>query len=173
MSLSIKLKLHRFLPKTNSWLWHKTDLLGMKWYWMFWEQNLWPKSWILRGYLIWSYLGSKTSTLKNSMRGSVFDDFGFCHQNIHQISSRHEIKQKVKVIFVLEASILSYAKWVSYISGNGLFTENMFWACHNCRLLHPFQGILPFARLLCTQKLAMSNQNRNMIWLHIRLWSQV
>ena len=78
-----------------------------------------------------SYLRSKAGLLEKAMRGAALDDLGFCHQDIHEISSRHEIEKEVQVILVLKAGVLSYAEWVRSVPGDGLFAQDMLRAGHH------------------------------------------
>jgi hypothetical protein len=53
----------------------------------------------------------------------VQDDLGFRHQDIHEVTPRHEVKQEVQVVLVLEGGVLAYAEGVGGVLGDDLAGE--------------------------------------------------
>jgi hypothetical protein len=48
------------------------------------------------------------------------DDARLGHQHVHEVAARHQVKQEVQVLLVLEAGVLPDAERVRRVLGDGL-----------------------------------------------------
>ena len=87
----------------------------------------------------WGKAGSSPGTLGNA----TLDDLGLSNQHVHEVTARHEVKEEVQVVLVLEAGVLADAEGVCCVPGDGLLAEHMLRALHHPRLAHALHGIRP------------------------------
>jgi len=67
-----------------------------------------------------AYLWCQASHLPAGTGHSLPDDLGLSHQHIHQVPTRHQVKQEVQMVLVLKCCILPDAEWVCCVLGDGL-----------------------------------------------------
>lgn len=100
-----------------------------------------------------AHLRCKAGLAEESLGDATFDDLGLSNKDVHQVSARHEVKEEIQVVLVLEAGVLSYTKGVGCVPGDRLLAHHVLWTLHHRCLPHLFEGILPLRALLCRQEL--------------------
>lgn len=93
--------------------------------------------------IVTPHLGGKAGSSPGALGDAAFDDLGLSNQDIHEIPTRHEVKEEVQMVLVLEAGILANAEGVRCIPRDGLLAEDVLRALHHARLAHALHGIRP------------------------------